>query len=79
MLSTVAERIYWMARYLERVECTARLVQAYANLMLDLPKEINISWYNLVVLNSCAKDYSSRYPTESEGDVVKFLLLLSHV
>jgi len=26
MLSRVGERVYWMARYLERVENTARLI-----------------------------------------------------
>ncbi|RLA06971.1 MAG: alpha-E domain-containing protein, partial [Gammaproteobacteria bacterium] len=32
MLSRVAERLYWMARYLERAEDTARLTSAYAHL-----------------------------------------------
>ena len=35
MLSRVAERVYWMARYLERAENTARMVSVYAKLMLD--------------------------------------------
>ena len=30
MLSRVAERMYWMARYIERAENTARLVEVYA-------------------------------------------------
>ena len=30
MLSKVAERVYWAARYIERVESTARLVNIYA-------------------------------------------------
>ena len=29
MLSSVAERLYWMSRYLERTQDTARLIQAY--------------------------------------------------
>ena len=37
MLSRVAERIYWMARYLERAENTARIVNVNTNLLLDLP------------------------------------------
>jgi len=51
MLSKVAERVYWTARYIERVENTARLVQVYANLLLDLPREVNLGWYNLITLN----------------------------
>ncbi|MEQ9530296.1 MAG: alpha-E domain-containing protein [Haliea sp.] len=37
MLSSVAERLYWMARYLERAEDTARLVAAYNHLIMDIP------------------------------------------
>ena len=44
MLSRVAERIYWMCRYLERVENTARLVAVYGELLLDLPSEAELDW-----------------------------------
>jgi len=37
MLSRVAENIYWMARYIERAENAARLVNVNTNLLLDLP------------------------------------------
>ncbi len=35
MLSRVAESLYWMSRYLERAEHTARLIDVDLNLMLD--------------------------------------------
>src|SRR5215210_6198332 len=35
MLSRVADSLYWMSRYLERAEHTARLVDVGLNLMLD--------------------------------------------
>jgi len=44
MLSRVAERVYWMSRYLERAENTARLVDAYGVLLLDLPPEADVGW-----------------------------------
>lgn len=44
MLSRVAERIFWMCRYLERVENTARLVAVYGELLLDLPSEAELDW-----------------------------------
>ena len=44
MLSRVAERIYWMSRYLERAENGARLVRAYGELLLDLPEEAGLDW-----------------------------------
>jgi len=44
MLSRVAERIYWMSRYLERAENTARLVTVYSQLLLDLPSDAELDW-----------------------------------
>jgi len=35
MLSRVAETLYWMSRYLERAEHTARLVEQYAQIAMD--------------------------------------------
>ncbi len=35
MLSRVADSLYWMSRYLERAEHTARLLDVNLNLMLD--------------------------------------------
>ncbi|WP_317932445.1 alpha-E domain-containing protein [Halioxenophilus sp. WMMB6] len=76
MLARVAERLYWAARYLERAENTARLVSVYDNLLYDLPKGmIEISWFNLVDLNSAAELFDKRYKVRSERNVVKFLLL----
>ena len=44
MLSRVAQRIYWMCRYLERVENTARLLAVYGELLLDLPSDTELDW-----------------------------------
>jgi uncharacterized alpha-E superfamily protein len=35
MLSRVADHLYWMSRYLERAEHTARLIDVHLNLVLD--------------------------------------------
>ncbi len=74
MLSRVAERIYWTARYLERVENTARLVSVYDNLLFDLPRSVNIGWFNLVVINSGTELFFERYKVQDERNVVKFTL-----
>ena len=74
MLSTVAERLYWAARYLERVENTARLVKVYTNLILDVPDGMNVGWYNLIELNSCREQFDKRFKNRTERNVVKFLL-----
>lgn len=39
MLSRVAESLYWMSRYLERAEHTARLIDVHYNLILDIGAE----------------------------------------
>lgn len=74
MLSRVAERIYWTARYLERIENTARLVSVYDNLMFDLPSNVGIGWYNLITINSADQAFTERYKNKDERNVVKFLL-----
>ena len=74
LLSRVAERIYWAARYLQRVESAARIVDSYTNLLMDLPRDINISWFNLVELNNGQEAYEERYSVRDERNVVKFLL-----
>lgn len=74
MLSRVAERLYWSARYLERVENTARLVSVYDDLMFDLPKDVEVSWYNLIEILSGEEIFEQRYKVKDERNVVKFLL-----
>ncbi len=74
MLSKVAERMYWFSRYIERAENTARMVGVYDNLLFDLPRSINISWYNLVVINSSEDVFHARYTVQDEKNVVKLLL-----
>lgn len=74
MLSKVAERVYWTARYLERVENTARLVNIYDKLLFDLPRSVKISWYTLIVINDLEYEFGTRYAVRDERNVVKFLL-----
>ena len=72
MLSRVAERIYWAARNLQRAESIARSVNVYNNLLMDLPRDINISWYNLITLNGNENEYDRRYKVRDENNVIKF-------
>lgn len=74
MLSKVAERVYWSARYLERIESTARIISIYDKLLFDLPKGVKLSWYNLITINSLEQDFNDRYSVRDERNVVKFLL-----
>jgi uncharacterized alpha-E superfamily protein len=74
MLSRVAERLYWMARYLERAEDSARLISAYSHLILDIPRGIEPGWNVLIDTFDAAPVFNTRYRRMSERNVIKFLL-----
>ena len=48
MLASVAERVYWLARYLERAEDSARLLMVRHHSILDLPRNIQPDWDQLL-------------------------------
>jgi uncharacterized alpha-E superfamily protein len=74
MLSRVAENIYWMARYIERAENTARIVAVNANLLLDLPKGIAPGWRPLVDITGANKLFEDHYKDYGERHVVRYLI-----
>ncbi len=74
MLSRVAERLFWMARYLERAEDTARLTQAYAHLVMDLPEGSEPGWEILVNILDAEPVFSNRFRVYSEQNVLRFLI-----
>lgn len=74
MLSRVAENLYWMARYLERAENTARLITVNANLLLDLPKNVQPGWEPLIEITESAELFKKHYQEMDERSVVKFLI-----
>jgi uncharacterized alpha-E superfamily protein len=76
MLSRVASNIYWMARYIERAENTARLINVNTHLLLDLPKKIQLGWGPIVDITS-SRDYfhSLLYEEADERSVVRFIVI----
>ncbi|CAI8853694.1 alpha-E domain-containing protein [Methylococcus capsulatus] len=74
MLSRVAESLYWMSRYLERAENTARMINANANVMLDLPREIRPSWDSLLTITGSEETFATLYSTPGESQVSRFLI-----
>lgn len=75
MLSRVAERVYWMARYLERVENTARLVNAHTILLMDMPDDVQVNWFTLIKTMGQEEKYFQTYRTITENNVMSFLLV----
>ena len=74
MLSRVARRIYWMARYIERTENTARLVNTYHFLLLDLPRGTRVGWEVLPIITGGYNQFAEHYQRHDERNTVKFLL-----
>lgn len=74
MLSRVAKRIYWATRYLERAEDTARLVNVYASLLLDLPRGVGLEWKQLIDVTGNNELYGKNYKTFGEQRVTRFMV-----
>ncbi len=74
MLSRVAERVYWIARYIERAENSARLINAYTHQMLDLPAGVEPGWRQLVDIIGGDESFEEHYQTYNERNTVSFLV-----
>ena len=74
MLSRAAQRVYWTGRYLERAENTARIVQQYSQLLLDLPREVGVGWFELVRIVGATDEYRASGKPYTETDILEFLL-----
>lgn len=74
MLSRSAERLYWLARYLERTENTARLLSVYMNLMFDMPMDVEVTWRNLLTIFGAEEEFYQLYDVPNEQNTMHFLL-----
>ena len=73
-LSSTAERSYWLGRYLERSETSARLVTVHANLLIDLPRRMPLGWRPLVAITGIAPLYDELFEDTTERNVCRFLV-----
>ncbi|BBL74314.1 alpha-E domain-containing protein [Methylomagnum ishizawai] len=74
MLSRVAENLYWMARYLERAENTARLINTTTQVLLDLPKGASFGWDILLKVVGLDKLFDEHYTEANEANIMRFLI-----
>jgi uncharacterized alpha-E superfamily protein len=75
LLSRVADRLYWGARYVERAQCTARLVRTYTELMVDLPVSVLTSWEPLLAVAGSEVAFElARGGATDEMSIVGYLL-----
>ncbi|MCX4026206.1 alpha-E domain-containing protein [Endozoicomonas sp. SM1973] len=75
MLSRVAETLYWMARYVERAENIARLVNVNNLLLMDLPKGVSPGWEPLIDIIGTRELFRDLYDDFSENSVLEYLII----
>ncbi|QIK38140.1 alpha-E domain-containing protein [Caldichromatium japonicum] len=74
MLSRVAENLYWMARYLERADNTARFINSVTQMLLDLPRGASFGWDVLLKVAGLDELYAQYHDDERESDIIRFLI-----
>lgn len=74
MLSRTAENLFWMARYMERAESTARLVTMGQRMAILPGATMRDEWRSVVKVTGCEERFPEGMPIR-ESDIVEHLLL----
>jgi len=74
MLSRTAANLFWMARYLERAESTARLITMGQRMAVLPGSAYRDEWRSVLRVTGCESFHQKEGPV-TEGDVVRILLL----
>lgn len=74
MLSRVAENLYWMTRYMERADDTARLINAVTLMTLDMPSGAKFGWDALLMVAGLDQQFFTHYQEADENAVMHFLI-----
>jgi uncharacterized alpha-E superfamily protein len=68
MISRVADHSFWVGRYLDRAESTARLLQVTRSLAFDAELTSLECWRPLVTVSGQFPDFSERFGADAVGD-----------
>ncbi|MQA89985.1 MAG: hypothetical protein GEU90_07105 [Gemmatimonas sp.] len=68
MIARVAESCFWLHRYMERVEATARLLGVNFSFLLDVPGDGIERWRPLLVVAGVEEEYIERVGSEYLND-----------
>jgi uncharacterized alpha-E superfamily protein len=77
MLSRDADASYWIGRYVERAEATARMIDVHYHAALEsgsnpLEEEIPIGWNSLLTISGGDELFAERFGTANDRDVLYF-------
>tara|TARA_B100000941_G_C28503456_1_gene555738 strand:- start:1941 stop:2855 length:915 start_codon:yes stop_codon:yes gene_type:complete len=73
MLSSDAENFYWLSRYVERAENTAKLVNVNIELLLDFMGNKSEGWKPVIEITGMNDFFKKKYKNFNEVNSVKFL------
>ena len=73
MLSRVAQRIYWLSRYLERAEDSARLILVRHHSILDLPRSVQPGWGLLLDVLGAHEDFAGKRRAANENNIISYV------
>ena len=76
MLSRTADHLYWMSRYTERAENTARMLDVNYQMSL-LPQSAEVAeqaWRSLLEISELTASFDANYVLMSPSDVIRFMV-----
>lgn len=74
MLARTADNLFWLARYMERADYVARLLQVAGQMSaVRVDDDRSSEWESAIVASGCSAAYFARHDTVDEEKVVDFL------
>ncbi len=74
MLGKTAGGLYWMFRFLERAENTARLIEAGFRIALTRSTDAQSEWKSVIVTSAAQMAYEAKHDSYDSAQVTDFLL-----
>jgi uncharacterized alpha-E superfamily protein len=76
MLSRTADHLYWMARYMERAENTARMldVNVQTSLLPQTPQQAEAGWRGVLGISELTDDFHRRHARVDARNVLDFMV-----
>lgn len=78
MLKRVASNLFWLARYLERAEWRARLLDVNYRLLVENPAEAKDEWWPLLAVTGEWDLFSEHYDAYEERSILAFFTFDPH-
>ncbi|MBX2886537.1 MAG: alpha-E domain-containing protein [Granulosicoccus sp.] len=75
MLSRVAENVYWLSRYLERIENTARMINVHGRSLMDTHGSgSDEGWLSLIAISGMTDLFFENFEQANEANITEFLI-----